>query len=153
MPRKRSQEEVLARFREVHGGRYDYGAVIYIGSHKKVTVTCNVHGDFQIMPGHHARGVGCRHCYFQAAKIGLEEFIARSLAFHSDRYDYELVHRDVGSGDSVRIRCREHSEVFAQNAGAHMRGHTSCRSCLSAMLSGPAHARGSKKTASVVLQS
>ncbi len=146
MPRKQTREEILTAFVEVHGNRYDYSALVYAGAGQRVTVTCRVHGAFQIAPGHHKRGVGCRKCHFGGTKTGLDQFIARSTTSHSDRYDYSLVEPDVGAGDAVRIRCVEHQQLFIQNAGAHMRGHTGCRACLSDMLSGPSDARGKQKS-------
>lgn len=38
MPRKQTQQEAIAKFRKVHGEKYDYSHVNYVGSTKEVIV-------------------------------------------------------------------------------------------------------------------
>lgn len=45
-----------------HGDRYGYEKVVYIGSIKKVIITCHTHGDFQQTPDNHLKGHGCPKC-------------------------------------------------------------------------------------------
>lgn len=62
MPAKLNQEQVIARFREVHGDWYDYSQVVYTNAHGKITIICPEHGPFQ-QPAHgHWQGNGCRAC-------------------------------------------------------------------------------------------
>lgn len=46
----------------VHKGLYTYNNVVYKSAHKKVVITCNLHGDFLQAPFKHLQGQGCRHC-------------------------------------------------------------------------------------------
>ena len=46
MGKSLTQEEVLNRFKSVHGDKYEYSKVIYIGAHDKVTIICPIHGEF-----------------------------------------------------------------------------------------------------------
>jgi len=46
----------------VHGGIYSYSKVEYLGSDKKVVITCPVHGDFKQNPYGHLKGEGCAKC-------------------------------------------------------------------------------------------
>ena len=47
MPQKLAQEDVLARFHEVHGDRYDYSRVEYVDTRTKVVIICREHGPSQ----------------------------------------------------------------------------------------------------------
>lgn len=145
MPKKRSQSDVVANFIRVHGDRYDYSQVQYLGSVHKVRIICKTHGPFEVLPGHHLKGTGCRHCYSDSNRKGLSEFIKRSNEAHGSRFDYSQIPETVRTTDMVQIRCVVHNEWFEQLASAHMRGHVGCRKCLSNMLSGPGFLRGEFK--------
>ena len=146
MPKLVSKDHLIAAFAAKHGDRYDYSAVAYVNATTKVNILCRVHGPFLIAPGHHKRGVGCRHCAFERARVDKADFVSRAREHHGSRYDYSLFDSLAGTASSkVRIRCREHEEVFEQLPSAHMRGHTGCGQCLSSMLSGPADTRGRLK--------
>ena len=71
--RKCQYEELAANLRKpqdtfihecsiVNDYKYDYSKTVYINLHKKITVICPVHGDFEQWAGHHIRGVGCPSC-------------------------------------------------------------------------------------------
>jgi hypothetical protein len=56
-------EEVINRFIEVHGDRYDYSKYIYPGRKElKGIVICKEHGDFETTRMYHEKGVGCPVC-------------------------------------------------------------------------------------------
>lgn len=57
-----TNKEFIIRSRRVHGSKYNYSMVDYIGSKHKVKIVCPVHGDFLQTPGHHWRGQGCPLC-------------------------------------------------------------------------------------------
>ena len=61
--RKRlSKEEFIKKAREVHGDKYDYSKVEYVGTFKKVCIICPDHDDFWQIPSSHLQGVGCPKC-------------------------------------------------------------------------------------------
>lgn len=62
MPKKLTQVEVLQRFHERWGNRYDYSKVVYVNKRTPIIVSCEEHGDFNILPLEHANGCGCRKC-------------------------------------------------------------------------------------------
>lgn len=137
MPRKLTQDEVIDRFQQVHGSKYDYSLASYQGSDEPVTVICPVHGRFDVAPGHHKNGVGCRRCYFDGKRKKLANFILRAETVHpSGRYDYSLVPDDFNLQDKVPIRCLVHGLIFEQAASAHLAGHTGCFECRSSKLLG-----------------
>ena len=57
--------EFVSRSREIHGDKYTYELVNYVHSKTKVTVTCPIHGSFDITPNHHLRGHGCAKCSYE----------------------------------------------------------------------------------------
>lgn len=146
MPKKKTQIQVINEFHKVHGNRYDYSLVNYVNSSTKIRVICSVHGEFEIDPGHHKNGSGCRQCYFESQRISKEEFIQRAEKHFGDRYDYSLFNKLPKNGDQIKILCREHNNTFFQDPKSHVRGHTGCPECLSVMLAGSQEERGVFKT-------
>lgn len=146
MPTKLTLVEVLATFKRVHGERYDYSLTVYRGSGAKVQVVCRDHGPFEVLPGHHSHGVGCRLCYFEGSRNGRTLFIDRSTELYGSRFDYGKVSNALKTTEKVRIRCNVHDQWFNQLASAHMKGHAGCSECRSSKLSGPAHQRGAFKS-------
>ena len=55
----------LERSHKVHGDKYDYSKVEYIGGRQKVTIICPEHGEFQIRPFAHWKGQGCQKCAYK----------------------------------------------------------------------------------------
>lgn len=153
MPRKLTQDEVIKQFQQAHGARYDYSLVSYRNAYEPITVICSVHGPFDVAPGHHKNGVGCRHCYFDGKRKKLADFILRAeIAHPGGRYDYSLVPPDFKLQDKVQIRCLVHGLVFEQAASAHVAGHTGCPECLSSKLLGEKSSSGIYKTSGALLR-
>lgn len=122
-----TQEEVIKRFKEVHGDKYDYSKVIYKGRHQKVTIICNTCGlEFDQSVNSHLEGNGCSrcaHCY----KPTTEEFIERAIKVHGDYYDYSEVEY-VDAFTKVKIICPEHGP-FYQTPADHVNGGKGCPVC------------------------
>ena len=57
-----SQNEILKRFRNVHGDRYDYSKVKYTNINANVTIICTKHGEFKQRPESHILGANCPKC-------------------------------------------------------------------------------------------
>lgn len=50
------------RCKEVHGDKYDYSSLVYIGASKKAKIICPEHGEFEQNISDHLRGFGCPRC-------------------------------------------------------------------------------------------
>jgi len=116
MPKKLTQEEVIKRFKEVHGDKYDYSKVIYKGTSTKVEIVCPEHGSFFQKPNSHFRKVGCPKC----AKIKLGKLkiskVKNSIVMefqnvHGDKYNYSKVNYK-NSNTPIEIICPEHGSFF-----------------------------------------
>lgn len=125
MPRKLTTKEVVERARKVHGYRYGYDKVVYLGGRTKVIITCPEHGDFKQEATSHLMGHGCAKCSGNA-KLTTEEFIERSRGVHGDRYGYGKV-KYVATATKVTITCPEHGD-FEQTPDGHLRGQ-GCIKC------------------------
>lgn len=122
-----TQDEFVERSRAVHGDKYDYSQAVYgLTNRDKVTIVCVDHGPFEQMPVAHMEGHGCRHCYADARRLTLDEFLEAAHALHGDKYDYAKVDYQ-GIGESMNIVCPVHGD-FWQTASTHLRG-SGCPNC------------------------
>lgn len=56
-------EEIIERFKDIHGDDYDYSNVNYTNNRTKVTIKCNRCGrTFEQTPEKHSYGCGCPYC-------------------------------------------------------------------------------------------
>lgn len=123
--RKLTQEEVIARFCEVHGDKYDYSKVNYVNSYTKVCIICSIHGEFWQTLNNHLKGQGCPICN-RKKNMGKQTFIEKARKIHGDKYDYSKVEYK-GNKVKVCIICPIHG-VFWQRPNDHLSGH-GCDMC------------------------
>ena len=68
---------------KVHGSKYDYSKVDYLGNHKNVCIICPEHGEFNQTPGNHSSGKGCLQCarkrVSQKLFYATEKFIEKAI--------------------------------------------------------------------------
>lgn len=116
--------------KRIHGNRYFYDLVDYIGSTDKVIITCPIHGNFEQIPKGHLQGQGCKKCADQRSadlkRKTFEEFVRASTEIHDHRYSYHLVDYKR-CHDKVVIVCAKHGE-FKMTPKDHLRGH-GCKAC------------------------
>lgn len=124
---KYSQEEVIERFKKVHGDKYDYSKVVYVDMKTPVTIICSIYGEFSQQPRAHLEGHRHPKQAIEERKLSLEEVINRFKASHGDFYDYSLVEY-ANKDTKVKIICPVHG-VFEQIPHDHADGH-SCRNCI-----------------------
>ena len=131
MARKLTTEEVVKRFKEIHGDKYDYSEFEYVNAMTKGKIICPIHGEFWQSSNVHLKGVNCPHCarkhesrdYFRLTK---EIFLERSKMRHNDKYEYDLSNF-VDSNSNIMIKCPIHG-WFEQNVRRHMNGQ-GCPQC------------------------
>lgn len=122
---KSTTSEFIDKSRKIHGDKFLYDKVDYTDAHKKVTITCLKHGDFQQKPNNHLNGVGCIKCA-GLNPYSTSEFIEKSKSVHGKKYDYfdtkyERFHA------KVTITCRKHG-AFRQKPSDHLAG-CGCPKC------------------------
>lgn len=60
----------ITKAKEVHGEKYLYNNTHYVSARQKVTITCNIHGDFLQNPMGHIAGRGCSKCASRGFNTG-----------------------------------------------------------------------------------
>lgn len=125
-----STDVFIGKAIKIHGNRYDYTKCEYKGNHRKVTISCRDHGEFQQQPANHLAGNGCPLCKLDVLSKKFsddrESFIAKAMLIHGKKFIYDKVEY-VKSGVKVCITCPEHGD-FYQVPNSHLSG-SACSKC------------------------
>ena len=121
----------IEKAKAVHGDKYDYSKVAYIGAKYNVTIICSIHGEFDQRATDHLAGHGCNCCGIANYASDTEQFIEKANALHGNKYDYSKVEY-INNSTKVIIICAEHGD-FEQIPNDHLDGH-GCKSCMSKRL-------------------
>lgn len=120
---KLSQKEVIARFKNKHGEKYDYSLVSYLSVKHKIKIICPVHGVFEQTASDHFVS-GCKKCGTEVttnkSRRNNDEFIRISKSIHGDWYIYDKAVYTTAN-NKVKIGCRVHG-YFNQIACDHYIG-------------------------------
>ena len=118
-------EGFIQKAKQIHGDRYDYSKVEYVGNKAKVCIICRDHGEFWQEARMHLSGCGCPICAGRK-KMRTSDFVKKARSIHGDRYDYSMTEYK-GNTEKVCIICSEHGE-FWQQASSHLKG-AGCPKC------------------------
>ena len=128
--RKKTKEEVVEEFKNVHGDKYDYSLVKYLNNRTKVKIKCKIHGVFEQSPSNHLKGKTCRKCSIILKAKNLSksnsQIIFEFRKIHEERYDYSKVIYK-GALKKVFIECKIHG-IFEMTPSHHLRGF-GCPDC------------------------
>lgn len=114
-------EQIITKSKIVHGDKYDYSLVEYIGIYDKIKIICPIHGEFEQQPDKHINGkCGCYECGIDKLRSSQEDFIKQVNEIHNNRYDYSLVNY-VDTRTKVKIICQTHGE-FETKPNWHLNG-------------------------------
>ena len=83
---KLTNEEFIAKAREVHGDKYDYSKVEYVNTKTPITIICPIHGEFKQTPRDHLKDHGCPRCGWnnkRQRKFNLLEEFENEYAFRA----------------------------------------------------------------------
>ena len=125
-----NQEEVIKRFKKVHGDKYDYSKVNYKRTDTKVEIICPEHGSFFQIPLSHFKGIGCSKCggkkIAKSKRIDKKVILKRFKEKFKDKYDYSKSNI-IDMNTPIEIICPEHGSFF-QKPEIHLRKH-GCPQC------------------------
>ena len=60
--RNQTTEEIISKFKSIHGETYNYSKVLYENMKTKIIIICPKHGEFFQIPDTHLKGCGCPRC-------------------------------------------------------------------------------------------
>lgn len=120
-----TQDEIITKFKKIHGDKYDYSKVIFNKIKEKVCIICPEHGEFWQTPQKHLNGQGCPKCGIKKrtenSVLDIKTFTNRANIVHNYKYNYDLVNfKNLHS--KIQIRCPKHG-FFEQIAYDHLNGH------------------------------
>lgn len=144
MPAKLTKEQWVAKAVAVHGDKYDYTNMEYLGSMKKLEIFCKACNRTFLQYGndHTSKKAGCPHCA-GIAKLTTEEFIKRATEVHKGKFDYsKSVY--VNSNTPLTVTCPVHGDIQVKPHG-HLRGHDCDQCCKTYKLTTEEFIRRSKE--------
>jgi very-short-patch-repair endonuclease len=132
LSKRLTQPQVLEKFIEVHGYRYDYSLVVYVLTTKNVIIICRIHGAFNQLPKKHMAGQGCSKCAGNY-KMTQHEFIEQLKQIRGEEYDYS---KSIFTSlhNFITIICKTHGP-FEQLANTHLYKNGQCTYCNNEKLS------------------
>jgi hypothetical protein len=126
-----TQEQIIEKFKKVHGDRYDYSNVVFTKTINNVSIICPIHGEFLQSPHAHLKGQGCPKCGIEKRSKSkthtTEQFIEKATTIHGNKYDYSKVEYK-NTDTKVCIICPEHGEFF-QTPHDHISNGNGCPLC------------------------
>jgi very-short-patch-repair endonuclease len=75
---RKTQEEFINECKLIHDNKYNYDKTIYILDRIKVNITCPEHGNFEQLPNHHKKGVGCPSCNESKGEKKISSFLKKN---------------------------------------------------------------------------
>lgn len=107
---KRTTEEFIESVKRIHGNKYIYHEINYLGAHNNVTVICKIHRRFNARPGHLLDGRGCNKCRLEdQRKKNKDKFLKEAKAVHGNLYKYNKV-KYISARKNVVIVCKVHGD-------------------------------------------
>ena len=108
---KLTWEEILRRFREIHGNKYDYDKSSYVNTHTKMRMYCHEkytdgteHGWFEKTPHKHiSQKQGCPYCTHK--KHTVDTLKHSILMIHGNKYDLSNIKEYVNNRQYIYPIC------------------------------------------------
>lgn len=79
-------ESFIEKAQQVHGKRYSYDNVEYIGNKSKVLITCPKHSSFRQRPNDHLTGSGCLKCKSSRGENLVGNYLKRLNVVHQREF-------------------------------------------------------------------
>jgi hypothetical protein len=132
-----NENKFLERAHKKHGEYYSYRNMSYKNYTTPITITCPIHGDFEMTPRDHAsKGYGCPKCGIEKRankrRDTKDSFVKKAEKKHNHFYDYSKVdYKD--SQTPVTVICPKHGP-FSIRPDMHIQGN-GCRECANEKIS------------------
>ena len=132
MPKKLTTDEFIKSAKLIHGDKYDYSKVVYLGKDKQVEIICKKHGTFWQLANDHKRGHGCPECgkeeQLKKRTKDLKAFIKDSISLYGDVFDYSKVVY-INNKTKVTLLCKICNTEFERRPDQHLTKKNNCPNC------------------------
>lgn len=132
MVKRLTSQEVLKRFKEVHGDMYIYDKFVFVNTYTQSEIGCREHGYFKQTPKMHMLGQGCRKCGINKTsnshKLTQDEFVNSVIKIHGDIFDLTNTVYE-GSNKSVKLSCKICGSSFNKLPRNLLNNKTGCPDC------------------------
>ena len=130
MSKRKTYEDFLNDYLKKFGKlKYYFDKETYVNTHTPMRIICDKHGEFWKIPKN-MMYYGCPLCAREEVgkmcRLTNEQFIAKAVAVHGDKYDYSEVEYTT-TKTPVKIICPKHG-VFLQKPNDHLNGR-GCQIC------------------------
>lgn len=98
---KKTREDVLMKFKEVHGDTYEYILSDFTNTNDYTDIVCRKHGVFNQSIVNHMQGRGCRDCGYDIVDV-----------FRKESYVKNCIENYNGVANLYLIRCFNENEDF-----------------------------------------
>lgn len=119
-------EDIVRKFIDRHGDRYDYTCVEYISYYEKVKIGCVDHGYFYQAAHHHYDGKGCPSCAKSGSRLNRDRVLSDFNKVHGFEFIYDKFKYKNDYTKSI-VTCRDHGD-FSITPNSHKNG-TKCPYC------------------------
>ena len=132
-----SLEEFVEKAKAIHGDKYDYSKVKYLGYDIPVEIICKKHGSFYQTPDSHLQGKNCAKCSIGVSSPENELFeFCKSINSSTVQRERKIIspHEiDIFVKDkNIGIEYNGllwHSEKFKKDKNYHLNKHIACSKC------------------------
>jgi len=93
--KKDSTENIINKFKKIHGDKYDYSKVNYFNAHTNVLIVCPIHGEFPQSPHDHLKGCGCPKCNQSKLEKEIEQLLIENKIEYLSQKHYEWLKRQT----------------------------------------------------------
>lgn len=135
---KYTTNQIIEKFKLIHGDKYDYSKFDYLGYRQKSIIICKTHGEFLQHSNSHLSGQGCRKCFNDKNTLN---FISagwkRNINKRSVNFiiDCQLKNPDLdfsktvynGKKNKVIVTCKVHGD-YSTTTRLLLQG-VSCKKC------------------------
>ena len=126
--RLQTRDQILERFKSVHGDAYDYSLFVFVNSMTRSIIICRACGEhFPMTSEHHIlRRQGCKICAQkkngELCRTPPEEYFEACTIIHEGQYDYtDSIY--TTSHDEITFKCLTCNQPCTMKACVHKRGH------------------------------
>lgn len=126
-----SNDEVIKRFRKIHGDKYDYDLSNYSSCVSKIKIFCKFCKEFFYMTTINHYKYGCKKCKNKEnEQLRLIKFKARCNILYNKKYIYDDVFNlPISRKLKIKIYCTQHKTHFYQHYKDHLSGRSGCLLC------------------------